>query len=181
MTLNKHLVEVCGYTRCKSDPCLYVKRILRAYGTKSLSLIATRVDGLLIATNDTDELKQLKTRLSERFSMSDLGPVSWHCAMKINRDSVTNEITVSQEPYIDNILEKYGYQDISTYETPMAPNTIWSKSMCPTTDVEHEHMRNIAFRPLIGSLMYCLYTRPDIALALVSLARFQHQSWYDSL
>ena len=49
-----------------------------------------------------------------------------------------------------------------------------SKAQCPATAIEREEMAGIPYASVIGSIMYAmLSTRPDVALALSLVSRFQ--------
>ena len=49
-----------------------------------------------------------------------------------------------------------------------------SKSMCPKTQEEREHMSKIPYASAIGSIMYVmLCIRPDVSYALSVTSRFQ--------
>ena len=49
-----------------------------------------------------------------------------------------------------------------------------SKSQCPTTKEEREHMDKIPYALAIGSIMYAMFcTRPDVSCALSMTSRFQ--------
>ena len=42
-------------------------------------------------------------------------------------------ISISQEAYINSILERFNLQDAKIYSSPLDPNTKLSKDQCPNT------------------------------------------------
>ncbi|GJS14672.1 putative ribonuclease H-like domain-containing protein [Tanacetum coccineum] len=76
-------------------------------------------------------------------------------------------IFVSQDKYVNEILNKFGFSDVKTARTPM--NT--QKALLKDADGEDvdEHL----YRSMIGSLMYLTSSRPDIIFAVCACARFQ--------
>ena len=55
----------------------------------------------------------------------------------------------------------------------MQPNSLLTKSQCPTTDEERTAMESIPYREAVGSLLWLANgTRPDIAYAVGQCARF---------
>ena len=53
-------------------------------------------------------------------------------------------------------------------------------SQCPKNDFEREHMKNIHYASVVGSLMYAqVCTRPDIAYNVRVLGRYQSNAGID--
>ena len=74
---------------------------------------------------------------------------------------------------IENLVERFGLQDVQTVTTPLTPRTILTKDQCPTTPDEINDIAGSRYRELIGSLQYALLaTCPDITYALNKLAQF---------
>lgn len=51
--------------------------------------------------------------------MSGLGPVSWYLGLKITRDISAGKMFLSQAPYVEKILERFGMQQTKGVDTPM--------------------------------------------------------------
>ena len=156
-----------GFKRLRTDTCVFI----RGTGANQI-ILSVRVDDILVLTSNTDELKKLKLELEEKFKMTDMGDVEWYCAMKVTRDRDKGIIMLSQQPYIEAILDKYKLSDIKPAATPYRSGIIYSKNQCPITEEDKTSMENIPYRPMIGSLMYALNTRPDIAFAVTTLSRY---------
>ena len=63
---------------------------------------------------------------------------------------------------------------------PVLQGTRLSKTQCPTTDEDREHMRSVPYASAIGSIMYAmLCTRPDVSLAISMAGRFQSNPGVD--
>ena len=57
---------------------------------------------------------------------------------------------------------------------PVLQGTRLSKTQCPATDKDREHMSTVPYASAIGSIMYAmLCTRPDVSLAISMAGRFQ--------
>ena len=86
----------------------------------------------------------------------------------------TLTISLSQEAYINNLVERFGLQNITTVTTPLEePGAIYTKGQCLTTPAELQDMSGNIYRELIGSLQYvALATRPDTSFAISKLAQF---------
>jgi hypothetical protein len=62
------------------------------------------VDGILLIENDISMLEAIKSSLRKSFSMKDLGEVVYILGIKIYRDRSNGLIELSQDAYIENIL-----------------------------------------------------------------------------
>ena len=80
---------------------------------------------------------------------------------------------LSQEKYIERVLERFNMKSSKAVSTPLASHLKLSKQMCPTTKEEKEGMTKVPYSLAVGSLMYAMVcTRPDIAHAVGVVSRF---------
>eukprot|EP00253_Pinus_taeda_P027996 PITA_27996 len=70
-----------GFTRSKADHCVYFKLI----GDRVFYLVLY-VDDMLLVGNDKEIIQDLKTQLSSKFDMKDLGAANYILGMEIKRD-----------------------------------------------------------------------------------------------
>ncbi|GJT96462.1 putative ribonuclease H-like domain-containing protein [Tanacetum coccineum] len=68
-------------------------------------------------------------------------------------------IFISQDKYMNEILNKFGFSDVKTASTPMDTHKTLLKYI--DGEVIDEHL----YRSMIGSLMYLTFSRPDIMFA----------------
>ncbi|GJZ30180.1 putative ribonuclease H-like domain-containing protein [Tanacetum coccineum] len=78
-----------------------------------------------------------------------------------------NEIFISQDKYVTDILKKFGFTDVKTESTPMETQKLLLK------DEDGEEVDVHLYRSMIGSLLYLTSSRPDIMFAVCSCARYQ--------
>ncbi|GJV00162.1 ribonuclease H-like domain, reverse transcriptase, RNA-dependent DNA polymerase [Tanacetum coccineum] len=76
-------------------------------------------------------------------------------------------IFISQDKYVNEILNKFGFSDVKTASTPMETHKTLLK------DEKEEDVDEHLYRSMIGSLMYLTSLRPDIMFAVCAYARFQ--------
>jgi hypothetical protein len=69
------------------------------------------VDDILLIENDIPILEVVKSSLRKRFSMKDLGEAVYILGTKIYRDISKRLIRLSQDAYINKILNKFNMQD----------------------------------------------------------------------
>ncbi|GJY37605.1 ribonuclease H-like domain-containing protein [Tanacetum coccineum] len=75
-------------------------------------------------------------------------------------DKKEDEIFISQDKYVTEILKKFGFSDVKTANTPMETHKPLLK------DADGEDVDEHLYRSMIGSLMYLTSSRPDIMFAL---------------
>ena len=89
------------------------------------------------------------------------------------RDGPKKLLVLSQEPYIDKILEHFNIYNSKLMNTPIAHNYKISKAICPHTPEENEEIQNVSYLSAIESLMDAmLCTRPNISQTVGLLARY---------
>jgi hypothetical protein len=94
--------------------------------------------------------------------------------IKIYRDRSNRLIGLSQDTYIDKILNRFNMQDSKKGFLPMSHGITLSKSQCAMTLDEQKKMSVIPYDSAIGSIMYSmLCTRPDVSFALSVTSRYQ--------
>ncbi|GJW23812.1 ribonuclease H-like domain-containing protein [Tanacetum coccineum] len=76
-------------------------------------------------------------------------------------------IFISQDKYVNEILNKFSFSDVKTARTPMETQKALLK------DADGEDVDEHLYRSMIGSLMYLTSSRPDIMFAVCACARFQ--------
>ena len=125
------------------------------------------MDDILLATNDKGMMHGVKQFLSKNFDMKYMGEASYVISIKIHRDRSRGILGLSQETYINKVLERFRMKDCSPSVAPIMKGDKLSLNQCPKNDLEKESMKNIPYASAIGSLMYAqVCTRPDIAYAV---------------
>ncbi|GKD52571.1 putative ribonuclease H-like domain-containing protein [Tanacetum coccineum] len=74
---------------------------------------------------------------------------------------------ISQDKYVNEILNMFGFSDVKTARTPMETQKALLK------DADGEDVDEHLYRSIIGSLMYLTSSRPDIMFVVYACARFQ--------
>ena len=97
-TINYSLKDM-GFTPTTSDPCVYT------FGTSdTISILTLYVDDLLLLGGNTPVLQELKRKLMNRFTMTDMGDVSPVLSTQITRDREAGTLTISQEHHTKSML-----------------------------------------------------------------------------
>jgi hypothetical protein len=128
------------------------------------TLLLLCVDDMVITGDDPEYIAFVKARLSDQFFMSDLGPLWYFLGIGIS--STPEGFFLSQEKYIQDLLDRASLTDHWTAETPMEFNVYLM-----TTD--GELLENPThYRHIVGSLVYLGVTGPDISYSVHILSQF---------
>jgi hypothetical protein len=168
-TLNNSIISN-GFTRLKTDLCLYVKR-----ENSQIAFVLVFVDDIIIGGNNIVWMNSIKDNLFSRFDMKDMGDLSYFLGWKITRNRKEKTISINQTTYIRDIIKRYGMNHAKPIWTP--EDTTWKYSYDNESNIAE---KKTPYREAIGSLMFAMTgTRVDIAHAVGVLSRYQdkhHQS-----
>ena len=93
--------------------------------------------------------------------------------MEIPRDKKVGKLWLSQEGYIEWMLERFNMKNSKPVSTPLVGHVKLSKRLCPSTEKEKGEMSVIPYSSVVGSLMYAMVcTRPYISHAIGVVSRF---------
>ena len=105
--------------------------------------------------------------------MKDLGEISFVLGIKILRDCSQGILRLSQESYIDKVLDRFSMKDSKPGYTSIAKGNKFSLKQCPSNYLERKEMQNIPYALVVGSLMnaqVCIH--PGIAFVVGVLGRY---------
>ncbi|KAJ9557107.1 LOW QUALITY PROTEIN: hypothetical protein OSB04_011721 [Centaurea solstitialis] len=154
-------VKTFGFTKSEDEPCVYVRT-----SGRNMVFLVLYVDDILLIGNDVLTLTEVKNWLGKCFAMKDLGEASYVLGIRIYHDRLKRLIGLSQNTYIDKVLNKSKMDESKKGFIPMA--------QCPSSFEELEEMKIVPYASAVGSIMYgMLCTRPDLSCALSMTSRYQ--------
>jgi hypothetical protein len=164
-----------GFVRSTIDTCLFT------YAKDKLILwVLVYVDDCLIVENDESLRSRFVTDLGKRFPVDDRGELEWLLGVAITRERDHNVLSLSQESYIKDLVEKYASHvsagHTRKYDTPMEEGLRLSVDDCPAPNSEAaEQMapRKVVYMALVGAFLWLAnMTRNEISHVTSQLARF---------
>ena len=154
--LKDYLIKDEQLIMSNSDNCVF-------YSRNYSIMILIYVDDVIISYLNVNEYNNMISRLRSNFEIGEEGNLEWYLGVKI--DDKGDSIFLSQESYIEKLIEKYKIE--GTSDTPMIENYAIVKENSDELDNEFD------IKSKIGSLMYAsVYTRPDVTQAVSYKARF---------
>ena len=137
-------------------------------GFISFFILAIYVDDIIPVSNDVNMLKVEKESLRQEFEMTDQGEIHFILGMSIKRDRTTRTLSISQEKYLESLLNRFGMEGCKPMSTPLDPGKKFHKR----TDEEEQCDQSI-YQQAIGCLTYVsTASRPDITAAVGILSQF---------
>ena len=97
-----NVITLFGFEENVKDQCIYQK-----VNRSNICFLVLYVDDILLAANDRGLLHEVKQFLSKFFDMKDMGEASYVIGIKIHRNGLRGILGLSQESYINKVLEKF--------------------------------------------------------------------------
>ena len=132
-------------------------------------IVAIYVDDMLIAGASIIDVEEAKELLRRRFEVTDLGEAKTCIGIHIQRDMDRKLIYIDQSAYARKIVGQYLPAEAYPASIPMGPKDVAAfnqdQGNGDRADVEW-------YRGAVGSLMYLVNTRPDLAFSIHRVAQF---------
>nr|GEY46116.1 hypothetical protein [Tanacetum cinerariifolium] len=128
-------------------------------------LVQVYVDDIIFGSSNPQLCRDFEALMHEKFQMSAMGELNFFLGLQVLQKK--DDIFLSQDKYVGDILKKFRYLDVRSSNTPMDKENPWGKDRTGK-DVDL-HL----YRFMIGSLMYLTASRPDIMFAACACARHQ--------
>ncbi|KAM7516588.1 hypothetical protein LguiA_006171 [Lonicera macranthoides] len=158
-----------GYRKTTSDHCVFVQK----FSDDDLIILLLYVDDMLIVSRNPSRIKELKKQLSKSFAMKDLGIAKQILGIRIYRDREKKQLYLSQEKYIEKVLERFKMNKAKVVSCPLASHFKLSTKHSPSIEKEIRDMERVPYASAVGSLMYAMVcTKPDITHAVGVVSRF---------
>ena len=76
------------------------------------------VDDMLLLGNDKEIIQDLRTQLSSKLDMKDLGAANYILGMEIKRDRAKMKFWLNQRKYVETILQRFNMHDNKLVKVP---------------------------------------------------------------
>ena len=151
----------CGNKRSCADQCIYMHS-----GKDKIAIITIWMDDLLLFTNSTTSMEEMKSDIKAEWEMTDMGEPTKIVSIEITQTQ--GKILISQKQSIQKILERQGLANASPVQMPLNLNV----KIVPNPEGNDGDCNN-AFAQILGELQYiATATRPDIAYTVNRLASY---------
>jgi uncharacterized OsmC-like protein len=148
-----------GFLKCPAEHTLFVKA-----KDKDILIVSVYVDDLIVTGNNEAQIDEFKQSMMKQFAMTDLGKMKYFLGVEVNQTE--DGIFIHQSKYATEILNKFGMSNCNSVNNPIVPG-------CKLVKDENGKAGDAkSYKQIVGSLMYLLATRPDLAFSVCLTARF---------
>ncbi|KAF2346894.1 Reverse transcriptase RNA-dependent DNA polymerase [Trinorchestia longiramus] len=109
IALDGHLKEF-GFKQSKNDACIFTR-----VRNKGLCIIAVYVDDIIIVSDCIDEINEVKSCLSAKYKMKDLGKFNYFLGVSVMQTK--NEVFLEQTAYTKALLSRFGMDNANSVAT----------------------------------------------------------------
>ena len=171
----KTFLESIGFESNSNEPCLF----RRGSGLDLIYFLWFVDDGICCGFNK-EAIDRAKAELASKYEMKDLGACKRFLGLNVKREG--GLLSLSQEGYIDEMLQRYNMEDCKPVTTPAEQGDNLSEvvdeeftSIDPAdvvTTEDDEDPTKYPLREAVGSLLFLsMMTRPDIGNRLREISR----------
>lgn len=165
---DSYMTEI-GFKRSSYDNCAYTKEL----DDGSMIYLLLYVDDMLVAAKEMKVITDLKQKLSSKFEMKDLGAARKILGIEIVRDREKGTVKLSQEGYLNKVLELYNMEQSKQVLTPLGAHLKMSAATESDLQKDEDYMKSVPYSNAVGSIMYSMIgTRPDLAYLVGIISRF---------
>ena len=148
-----------GFQINNHDKCVYSKII-----DNDCVILCFYVDDILIFGTSLEIISSVKSFLSSKFEMKDLGEADVILGMKLIKSHEGIALFLSHS--IEKNVKKFSYSNLKSVSTPFDPSFHLKKNL-------GDPINQLKYSQIIGSLLYVANRiRPDIAYAVGRLSRY---------
>ncbi|KAJ9517966.1 hypothetical protein QJQ45_004352 [Haematococcus lacustris] len=163
MCLREQLEQI-GFRASAADPNLFS---LRTSSGSAVHMLVY-VDDCILASADEAAVQEVKQQLQQAFDVHDLGQAADFLGMRIAFDRAAGILRLTQQQYIEQLLQRFGLAECNPRQLPLSPGTQLVKE---GEQLSEQH--TLRYRELVGGLLWLsTCTRPDIAFAVGQLTRY---------
>ena len=107
---------------------VYIKR-----SKDQFVILSLYIDDILIVRSNMKFVNIIKNWLPYNFEMKDMGEAAYILGVKILRNCSKRLLSLSQETYINKVLERFCMHDCKPMDTPIIKGEGLSHKLCPKT------------------------------------------------
>jgi hypothetical protein len=123
------------------------------------------MDDIVFGGSSNSLVARFAEDMSSEFEMSMMGELQFFLELQIKQSK--EGTYVHQAMYTKDIVRKFKLEDSKAMVMPMSTTTALD------VDEEGEHVNQMEYRSMIGSLLYLTMTRPDIQFSVCLCTHFQ--------
>ncbi|GJS99432.1 putative ribonuclease H-like domain-containing protein [Tanacetum coccineum] len=146
-----------GFQKGQINKTLFIEK-----DKSNILLVQVYVDDIIFGSTRKEMCTEFEKMMHKKFQTSFIGELIFFLGQQVKQKE--NGIFISQDKYVDEILNKFGFSNVKTANTPMETHKTLFK------DEKREYVDEDLYRSMIGSLMYLTSSRPNIMFTVCACA-----------
>jgi hypothetical protein len=140
---------------------------IRQQGTHKL-IAQIYVDDIIFGATLDSLAHEFSEEMKQEFEMSMIGELNYFLGLQVKQTA--ESIFISHSKYAKDLVKRFGLDGKSRAHTPM------STSVKISSDLAGKSVDPSLYRSMIGSLLYLIASRPDVAFSVGVWVRFSSRS-----
>ena len=141
--------ESLRYYKSLANPCIHSRTI------DGVQMITSTYTDNIFGTSSTKEgAERAKEEVEACFKIKDVGDLGYILGIRVEKDDATGAISLSQEAYLQGVLECFGMLHCNAKSTPLPSGATLSESDSPKMDEDHHYMKDKPYPEALGSCMW---------------------------
>ena len=171
-TLSKTYNDL-GYTTSRADPCVRFKKEKGNY-----TLTDTYTDDVFGASNSDEEEKRRKNEMGKVWEIKDVGENEYFLGMRVQQDLKLGTIRLTQRPYWEHVINRFGLEHITSRNTPLPVGIILDSNMSPQNRLreKNDERQTVSLNPRI-SYVGTVSNTPRLSVLGIASRTFSSKSW----
>jgi len=129
-----------SFYKSRADP-----QICSRVYSNEFTLTSTWTDNILGALSTVEDENLTKSQLGASYEIKDMGKAKFILGMHINRDSITEDITLSQRSYYEHMLKHFNIESCSPKSTLLPPGLVLIAENCSSTPEKTNKIQDIPY------------------------------------
>jgi hypothetical protein len=162
---NKHLkgsLQSIGMKQLLSDDYVFIKRV-----DDNFIILCNHVDDIACGSTSTSMIDSFVDKLKSIYTVTVEAEPKVYLALEIQRDRSRRWMKINQTSYIKDMAASFG---ITSSNSVPRPIPFARPEMPPPKDIVKDS--TVPYQELVGSLLWCLKSRPDVSFCLSFLCRY---------
>nr|GEU95254.1 ribonuclease H-like domain, reverse transcriptase, RNA-dependent DNA polymerase [Tanacetum cinerariifolium] len=146
------------YVKIKEERGMIDKTLFIERDKSDILLVQVYVDDIIFGSTRKEICTEFDKMIHKKFQMSSMRELTFFLGLQVKQKE--DGIFISQDKYVNKILNKFGYSNVKTASTPMETHKTFLK------DEKGEDVDEHLYRYMIGSLMIFRYLKGQPKLGL---------------
>lgn len=112
------------------------------------------VDDMVIVSESSSAVRATKRSIIKEFNINDLRPSKYFLGIKFERFADGLSMKVTQDQYMERVLERFGIDKSSTVSKKMATNFLSISGDGPEDEEERKQVLKLPYRAVLGCSLY---------------------------